>query len=212
MLIMNPGRRVALAMATLGVVFFVAPTPTHAIKWGKGERARVVLPKAAEDDPSAPAFRDSSVPEIDKTPGKNSANIERNRKKQASAPKQPEPTPDVAPPTSTKEEAPKEEKKEKKPLLPKKTELQKKQDELDDARKDFDRKKYKKALEKSCQIVSDVREHGYDKVGSDGKGKDARLYKELLDQALSLAEKSGGRVDEPSVPAGATGKILYFMF
>ena len=226
MLSMKPRRSAALALAVLCAVVLAAPVPARAINWGKGQRARVVLPQAAENDPNVTAFRDSVVAGVDKNPGKNANDANRDRRKPSADPLSdnpdagsgapssppPPPPPPVVEPQETPKEQEKQEKKEKWSFFSKKTDLQKKQDELESAKKDFDRKKFKKALEKSCQIVSDIREHGYDKVGSDGKGKDAELYKELLNQALSLAQKSGGRVDEPIVAAGVTGKTLYFVF
>ena len=86
MLSMKPRRSAALALAVLCAVVLAAPVPARAINWGKGQRARVVLPQAAENDPNVTAFRDSVVAGVDKNPGKNANDADRDRRKPSADP------------------------------------------------------------------------------------------------------------------------------
>ena len=196
MLRRNTRRVVAATLIVLVAIVVAAPTPSHAFKWGKGgERARVERPQSAED----------AVPETQKQP--SSRNRARENPSSKTKPDLPEqsPPPPSTPPEKKPEQTPPPVETEK-PPVPKKTELEKRQEELQDAQKDYDRKKFKKSLEKSSKLIAEIRERDY------LKGKDADRYQELVNDALALAQKSGERIDEPIVPSGTTGKALYFVF
>ncbi len=205
MLRKNLRRVVAATLILVAIVVAIlvaTPKPSHAFRWGKGgkggERARVERPQATEDavpvaePPKQPSSR--SVRRRENPSSKAKPDLHETSVPPPTTPpeKKPEPTP---PPQETK-----------KHLFPKKTELEKRQDELQDAQKDYDRKKYKKSLEKSSKLIAEIRERDY------LKGKDADQFKKLLNEATELAQKSGERVDEPIVPSGITGKTLYFVF
>ena len=197
----NLRRVVAATLIVLVAIVVAAPTPSHAFRWGKGgkggERARVERPQSAED--AVP------VAEPQKQPSSRSARRRENPSSKAK-PDLPEQSAAPATPPEKKPEPTPPPEEPKKPPVPKKTELEKRQEELQDAQKDYDRKKYKKSLEKSSKLIAEIRERDY------LKGKDADRYKELLNDALALAQKSGERIDEPIIPSGTTGKALYFVF
>lgn len=180
-------RRVVAATAVVFVAMLVAaPSSSQAFKWGKnGDRARVERPNSAKDD--------VPIAEPQKRPAASAP--------KSAVPPVPVPVP-VSPPSATPPPPPPPPK----PPVPKKTELEKRQEELQSARKDYDRKKYKKALEKSSQLISEIRERDY------LKGPDADQFRALMNEAIDLAQKSGERFDEPTVPSGISGKTLYFVF
>ena len=195
MLRRNTRRVVAATLVVLVASAVAAPTPSHAFKWGKGgERARVERPQSAED----------AVPETQKQPSSRSRARENPSSK--TKPDLPEQSPPPSTPPEKKPEPTPPPVEPEKPPVPKKTELEKRQEELQDAQKDYDRKKFKKSLEKSSKLIAEIRERDY------LKGKDANRYQELVNDALALAQKSGERIDEPIVPSGTTGKALYFVF
>ncbi len=223
-------RRVAFTSAVI-VAFLVAlPAPSQAFKWGKGgDRARVELPSITKDgvqfadseftEPSRSGAKNisdelkSDMPELrqPKDAKQNIAEIRSAlselRNPGSSTPPPPPPSePSTASPSSSS--APNVEPAPTHKTAPstKKKELTKRQEELQSAQKDYDRKKYKKSLEKSCQLISEIREFGY------LKGEDADQFRALMNKALDLAQRSGERCEKPTVPAGSSGKSLYFVF
>ena len=233
-------RRTAYMVAAVLIAAIIAATLTAPEasaglfgKKGKGNSMRVERPTDKDGDPGVVPLKGTVDAGVDDGQGTNAksdsgrsgskrgASTGKSTNKNAAGgdSKGADPVPDLgAPPAEKKPDPPKpeekkpEEKKEKKPLFAPKTELEKTQDRLEDAQKLHEKKKYKKSLEAACELIASIREHGYDKVGSDGKGKDADAFKAVLEEAFRLAEKSGGRVDEPYVPSGTTGKTLYFVF
>lgn len=194
-------RRAVAAFAVVAIAFS-ATTPPSASGWGrkKGERARVELPSSAEMNPDSTPLKGSVVAGVEELPPVDA----KGTRRKASAPRDPGAVPSTPPPPAVPEPP--------KPPTPKKTELEKRREQLRDAQKDYDRKKFKKSLEKATELISELSERGYAKNGSDGKGKDARQFQELLQDATELARKSSERYDEPTIPSGLTGKALYFVF
>ena len=175
-------RRVACTLAIVTAILVALPSSSQAFKWGKnGDRARVERPNSAKDDVPIAEPKNRPAPSVPRP----------------ATPPAPAPVPTPAPPPTPTPPP---------PPTPKKTELEKRQEELQSAQKDYDRKKYKKSLEKSCQLISEIRERGY------LKGSDAEQFRALMNEAVELAQKSGERFDEPTVPAGVSGKTLYFVF
>ncbi|MGI6402020.1 MAG: hypothetical protein ACOX0A_07920 [Thermoguttaceae bacterium] len=195
---MNARKRVTLTLVILALALFATSSLSYAAWWskkGKGDRAYVEMPQADKDASRAMATKDDASVGGKKKSGAAPADSKSSAESAAKVAPRP-PTPKVNPPAPQ-------------PVVPPKTELEKRQDELAEAQKEFDRKKYSKSLEKSSKLISELRKRGLDTKGTDGKGKDAQQFSELMDQALALAEKSGGLVDKPSIPSS---KVLYFVF